>query len=1049
MTNINGKLNFKLKIRRVAIFLVFIMLFTVFNSGVSTVFADSNADNIVVMKGAFDKSLKVRGKYWIKVKVNYNKQTQKIESVEDNGTYDVCIPFVGKDKDNESDYEQGRNAELAAWEKIIINENGFDKFKDKTFEEVKEMEPQAEPDRRRVSEEEYLPYAVKQAVLSAETLVKDMEVVTMKGKYEVKSPQKYWVRVKVECDPETLQIKKVADRDTEKNVLKTNNSEIKAEWEKFKQEKGFEKYEGKRFDELGDIEDIEGAENISKAIKRAVEEAEVNGRAKKEALEKIEALQKTENTYVGDGQEFFKVLMKDLKARIEEMDARTPINQKMKEILEWQLPRLTNREHKAKALALVGKIDNIGQVEEDAKEDYICEIRNEYNKMNPPEKKLVDNPESVKRNSPKNYKKLTDAEEALFKLKYEGEENKANVHIQNVEAPIDHRDFGYVMKLKIYISSKSGKIVKIDGDETIKEIRKSREKYYVEHNTEHWNEDFLANGGLYNYLGKTKDTFAEVDTISHATLCSDSAKNAVRKAFANIYGEENVGGIAGIAPSITRNPENEQVTVGDTVSFTVAASGNPQPTYQWQVKIGAADWSNIDSATADTYTISPASLEMNGNQYRCIITNSLGNAATKEVLLTVNKKSQNAPEKPELDRKTRNPAITKLSPLAVDGNGKATITKDVISKAVTNAKAGEKDGREIVVTVDIETGTAPDTVKMNLSADALTELISSGIHRFVLNTDKLIDLSFKVETLKELKSRTSGDIVLSVSKGEVTSSDAKTAIGKRPVYDISILYRQSGQETKISNLNKNEVSVSIPYTISGSEKSKNLYAVYVDEKGSVEWLTKSSYDADRKAVIFETNHFSVYGVGYKQSIPEFKDIDSHWAKEDILYVAGRGMLTGTGSNAFSPDVKITRGMFVTMLGRLAGIDPDKYTESKFKDVKANAYYTPYVNWAVEKGIVKGTSKDTFSPDSNITREQMAATMKRYSEKMGYTLPQKAEEMKFADEQVISSWAGGAVKEMQRSGILSGKRDNIFDPKGEATRAEASAVLHRFVEIVIE
>ena len=142
-------------------------------------------------------------------------------------------------------------------------------------------------------------------------------------------------------------------------------------------------------------------------------------------------------------------------------------------------------------------------------------------------------------------------------------------------------------------------------------------------------------------------------------------------------------------------------------------------------------------------------------------------------------------------------------------------------------------------------------------------------------------------------------------------------------------------------------------------------------------------------------------------------------------------------------------MFVTALGRLAGINPVDYQTRKFTDVKADAYYAPYVNWAAKTGIADGTTSTTFAPDSNITREQMAVIMKNYADKMGYSIPKTLKAVTFADNAQISSWAKDAVKAMQQAGVLSGKENNRFDPQGNATRAEAATVLHRFVEVIID
>ena len=142
-------------------------------------------------------------------------------------------------------------------------------------------------------------------------------------------------------------------------------------------------------------------------------------------------------------------------------------------------------------------------------------------------------------------------------------------------------------------------------------------------------------------------------------------------------------------------------------------------------------------------------------------------------------------------------------------------------------------------------------------------------------------------------------------------------------------------------------------------------------------------------------------------------------------------------------------MFVTALGRLAGINPADYKNGKFTDVKSNAYYAPYAAWATQKEIVNGTTATTFAPDNKITREQMAVIMANYADKMGYSIPKTLEAVTFADNAQISSWAKDAVKAMQQAGVMSGKANNLFDPKGSVTRAEAATILHRFVEVIID
>ena len=388
-----------------------------------------------------------------------------------------------------------------------------------------------------------------------------------------------------------------------------------------------------------------------------------------------------------------------------------------------------------------------------------------------------------------------------------------------------------------------------------------------------------------------------------------------------------------------------------------------------------------------------------------------------------------------------------------DAKGNVTITNPMVSDAIKAAKddtkkhGNQKNG--VAVEVPVEIDKKLDGVQITLKADALDTLVKENVKRFTIDTDRMTDFGFTLDTLKELNRQTSGDIILKVKKTTVSSIEAKATIGNRPVYDISLWEVKNGKETKLSNLNGKTISIAIPYTPAKNEQTGNLYAVSVDGNGKPQWITKSNYDADQKAVIFELTQPGVYGVGYDAKMPAFTDIENHWAKDNILFVVSRGLLNGTSETTFSPNTGMTRGMFVTALGRLAGVDPADYQSGKFTDVKADAYYAPYVNWAAKTGIVSGTTDTTFAPDTNINREQMAVIMKNYAVKLGYTVPKALEAVTFADNASISSWAKEAVKSMQQAGILAGKTNNRFDPAGTATRAEVATVLRRFVEIVID
>jgi streptogramin lyase len=181
--------------------------------------------------------------------------------------------------------------------------------------------------------------------------------------------------------------------------------------------------------------------------------------------------------------------------------------------------------------------------------------------------------------------------------------------------------------------------------------------------------------------------------------------------------------------------------------------------------------------------------------------------------------------------------------------------------------------------------------------------------------------------------------------------------------------------------------------------------------------------------------------------PPFTDTKGHWAKKDIDFAARQGLLTGTSMTEFSPDTDITRGMFITALGRFSGADMSAYTTSGFSDVRAGAYYLPYVEWAAANQIVSasGVGDQRFDSGRSITREEMAVMIYNYAKAAQRVLPSSPDAGAFADGADISDWALDAVQSMRQANIIGGKPGNLFDPGGGATRAEAASILRRFLE----
>jgi hypothetical protein len=338
------------------------------------------------------------------------------------------------------------------------------------------------------------------------------------------------------------------------------------------------------------------------------------------------------------------------------------------------------------------------------------------------------------------------------------------------------------------------------------------------------------------------------------------------------------------------------------------------------------------------------------------------------------------------------------------------------------------------------------------------------INNKIVNTIVVVDnpdirIGMDLVTVQEINNQAKSDVNITATRTDNSklNEDAKDAIGNRPIFDLKVNY---GSDKQVQNFGAGSVTVTIPYTLSTNEKPENVKAIYIDENGKLHWLENSVYDSVEKVVRFSTNHFSTYGIGYKQTETEpvdtktdntlqditFTDVTDHWAKADIEYVVRQGLFNGMSMMTFSPNTEMTRGMFVTVLARLAKADVDSYKYSSFTDVNSDAYYMGAVEWAKNNNIINGIGNQKFAPNPSITREQMAVMMQNYAKNKGITLSKVHGENTFADSAKISTYAKDAVKQMQMAGVISGKNGNLFDPQGTATRAEVSAVLRRFMEL---
>lgn len=232
------------------------------------------------------------------------------------------------------------------------------------------------------------------------------------------------------------------------------------------------------------------------------------------------------------------------------------------------------------------------------------------------------------------------------------------------------------------------------------------------------------------------------------------------------------------------------------------------------------------------------------------------------------------------------------------------------------------------------------------------------------------------------------------------------------------------------------------------ETGYKIADVQVDGK-SVGAVTEYTFENVTKAHTIQAA-FSQSEEAIVSPFDKFTDVAGHWAEAYIKAAVERGLFNGVTENLFQPDQGMTRGMFVTILGRLEGIDPNgenSGAKNGFSDVGADEYYAAFVAWAAANGITNGTEDNRFLPGELVTREQIAVMLYRYAQYKGLI---SAEDINpdlsdYTDQGQISDYARSAIQWAVAAGILKGSGDGTLHPQDTATRAEVAAMIMRWAE----
>lgn len=287
------------------------------------------------------------------------------------------------------------------------------------------------------------------------------------------------------------------------------------------------------------------------------------------------------------------------------------------------------------------------------------------------------------------------------------------------------------------------------------------------------------------------------------------------------------------------------------------------------------------------------------------------------------------------------------------------------------------------------------------------------------------------------------------------------------VYDVKI-YDRATDSYKDIELDKTYYLAGYNYTLRNFgdgfgmfESSENIQDYVMEDymvlANYIQGFENSVVDATNSPLLeeypgFKLNYSNINGSGRieitdgaNDAISRFEDVKkTDWFYNDVEYVVSNDLMNGTTEKNFAPKSKLTRAMLVAILYRAEG-EPATNRSIPFADVEMGSWYANAVTWTQQNGIVNGTTETTFEPNSNITREQIAAILYRYAIYKGMDAVNLSENLGFADADDISSYAISAMNWAVGTGLIKGYENNTVRPLNNATRAEAATLLQRFLE----
>ncbi|WP_199624360.1 S-layer homology domain-containing protein [Paenibacillus alkalitolerans] len=397
------------------------------------------------------------------------------------------------------------------------------------------------------------------------------------------------------------------------------------------------------------------------------------------------------------------------------------------------------------------------------------------------------------------------------------------------------------------------------------------------------------------------------------------------------------------------------------------------------------------------------------------------------------------------------------APGAIDGK----VTADRNGGISADELAGELAAYN-TVTIDVsESGIAllPAKPLIEAAGDRTLMLINGGISLElpvgVIHFDNLAKITATDKEKLTIRAKIAPLKGSELNKIDAEARAAGAKLVSEPVEFALTALGDLDHTAEIDDFRRTYVKRTLPINAPVADAAKLAGVVYDEAAKRFHFVpTSVTQDEDGKvsAAVLKRPGNSVYAVIQRDKT--FNDIAGHWAEDNIEAMAGKLIVEGVTPLRFEPNRDITRAEFAALLVRALGIkiEAGSSADSKFSDVAGDAWYRDIVSAAVDAELIHGYPDGTFGPNKTITRAEMAAMMSRalaFAGGSGTSVEaETVNELlsKFRDRSQLR-WAEKDFAIVIRAGIVQGMTETTLAPRSNATRAQAAAMLHRFLDSV--